>query len=210
MLLNCGVGEDSWESLGLQGDQTIQFQKKSVLNIHWKDWCWSWSCNTWFDQAPPDLKNWLIRKDPDAGKDWSQEEKGMTEDEMVGWHHWLDGHEFKQAPWVGDGLGSLACCSPQCPKESDMTEWLNWTELTFVGKVISLLFNMLSRSVIAFLPRSKCLLFSWLQSPCAVVLEPKKTVCQCFHFSPIHLPWSDGPVCHDLSVLNVKFKPSFS
>ena len=57
-------------------------------------------------------KSWLILKDPDAGKDWRQEEKGTTEDEMVGWHHWLDGHEFEEAPGVGDGQGSLACCSP--------------------------------------------------------------------------------------------------
>ena len=70
---------------------------------------------------PPDAKNWLIGKDPDAGKDWRQEEKGMTEDEMVGWHHQLDGHEFEQAPGVGDGHGSLVCCSPWGHKESDMT-----------------------------------------------------------------------------------------
>ena len=76
-----------------------------------------------------DVKNWLIGKDPDAGKDWRQEEKGTTEDEMVGWHHWLDGHEFQQAPGVGDGQGSLECCSPWGHKESDMTEWLNWIEL---------------------------------------------------------------------------------
>ena len=61
---------------------------------------------------PPDAKNWLTGKDPNAGKDWRQEEKGMTEDEMVGWHHWLDGHEFEQAPGVGDEQGSLGCCSP--------------------------------------------------------------------------------------------------
>ena len=78
---------------------------------------------------PPDLKNWFIRKDPDAGKDWRQEEKGMTEDEMVGWHHWLSGHEFEQSPGVGDGQGSLACCSPCGCKVSDMTEQLIWTEL---------------------------------------------------------------------------------
>ena len=65
----------------------------------------------------------------DAEKDWGWEEKGMTEDEMVGWHHWLDRHEFEQAPGVGDGQGSLVCCSPWGRKESDMTEWLNWTEL---------------------------------------------------------------------------------
>ena len=69
----------------------------------------------------------LIGKDPDAGKDWRWEEKGMTEDEMVGWHHWRDGHEFEQALGVGDGLGSLACCSPLGHNESDTTEWLNWS-----------------------------------------------------------------------------------
>ena len=77
---------------------------------------------------PPDVKNWLIWKDPDAGKDWGQEEKGMTVDEMVGWHHWLNGHEFEQALEVGDGQGSLVCCSPWGRKESDMTERLNWSE----------------------------------------------------------------------------------
>ena len=74
---------------------------------------------------PPDAKSQLIRKDPDAGKDWRQEEKGMTEDEMVGWHHPLDGHKFEQAPRVADGQGSLACCRSQ----SDTTEWLNWLML---------------------------------------------------------------------------------
>ena len=78
---------------------------------------------------PPDAKNWLIWKDPDAGKDWRQEEKGATEDEMVGWHHWLDGHELEQDLGVGDGQGSLACYSPWGCKEMDMTERLNWSEL---------------------------------------------------------------------------------
>ena len=78
---------------------------------------------------PCDAKNWLIGKDPDAGKDWRQEEKGTTEDEMVGWHHWLNEYEFEQAPGVGDGQGSLACCSSWNSKELDTTEWLNWTEL---------------------------------------------------------------------------------
>ena len=73
---------------------------------------------------PPDAKKWLIGKDPDAGKDWRQEEKGTTEDEMVGWHHRPDGCEFEQAPGVGDGQGSLACCRPWGHKELDMTEWL--------------------------------------------------------------------------------------
>ena len=74
----------------------------------------------------PDAKNWLIGKDPDAGKGWRHKEKGATEDEMVGWHDLLDGHEFEQALGVGDGQRSQACCSPQGHKESDMTEWLNW------------------------------------------------------------------------------------
>ena len=77
---------------------------------------------------PPNVKNWLIWKDSDTGKDWRQEEKGMTEDEMVGWHHRLNGHEFEQAPGVGDGQGGLVCCSPWGLKESDTTEQLNWTE----------------------------------------------------------------------------------
>ena len=78
---------------------------------------------------PPDAKNWLIWKDPDAGKDWRQEEKGMTEDEKAGWHHQLDGHDFEQVPGIGDGQGSLACCSSWGRKES-RREWvteLNWT-----------------------------------------------------------------------------------
>ena len=81
------------------------------------------------DEAPilwaPDGKNWLIGKDPDAGKDWRQEQKGMTEDEMVGWHHRLNGHEFEQAPGDGEGQGSLECYSLWGHKELDTTEWLN-------------------------------------------------------------------------------------
>jgi len=77
---------------------------------------------------PPDAKNWLIWKDPDAGKDWRREEKGTTEDEIVGCHHQVNGHEFEQALGAGDGQGSLACCSPWGHKELDTTEQLNWTE----------------------------------------------------------------------------------
>ena len=76
----------------------------------------------------PDVKNWLIGKDPDAGKNWRQEEKSMTEDEMVGCHHQLNGHEFEETPGVGDGQGGLVCCSPWGCKELDTTERLNWTE----------------------------------------------------------------------------------
>ena len=77
---------------------------------------------------PLDAKSWLIWKDPDAGKDWRQEEKGATEDEMVGWHHRLDGHEFEQTPGVGDGQGGLACSNSWGCKESDTTERLNWID----------------------------------------------------------------------------------
>ena len=80
---------------------------------------------------PPGAKNWLICKDPDAGKDWRQEEKGTTEDEMVGWHHRLSGHGFGWTPGVGDGQGGLACCSPWGRKELDTTEWLNWSDFKY-------------------------------------------------------------------------------
>ena len=79
-----------------------------------------------------DANNWLIGKDPDAGKDWRQEEKGMTEDKMVGWHHWLNGHGSGWTLGVGDGQGVLACYSSWGRKESDMTEQLNWTAVNLV------------------------------------------------------------------------------
>ena len=75
---------------------------------------------------PPHSKSWLIGKDSDAGRDWRQEQKGTTEDEMAGWHHWLDGCESEWTPGVGDGQGGLACCSSWGRKEWDTTEWLNW------------------------------------------------------------------------------------
>ena len=85
---------------------------------------------------PPDAKSWLIWKDPVAGKDWGQEEKGTAEDEMVGWHHQLNGREFERTPGVGDGQGGLACCSSWGCKESDTTEWLNWTELNWTKQLL--------------------------------------------------------------------------
>ena len=78
---------------------------------------------------PPHAKSWLIGKDSDAGRDWGQEEKGTTEDEMAGWHHRHDRHEFEWTPGVGDEQGGLVCCDTWGRKESDTTEWLNWTEL---------------------------------------------------------------------------------
>ena len=131
MLLNCGVGEDSWESLGLQGDLHSRGDQSWVF----------FGRNDAKAETPvlwlPDAKSWLIGKDSDAGRDWGQEEKGMTEDEMAGWHHRLDGHEFEWTLEVGDGQGGLACCDSWGRKESDTTEWLNWTELLFSWYIMS-------------------------------------------------------------------------
>ena len=81
---------------------------------------------------PPDAKSWLIGKDSDAGRDWGQAEKGTTEDELAGWHHWLNGRESEWNPGVDDGQGGLVCCDSWGCKESDMTELLNWTELNWI------------------------------------------------------------------------------
>ena len=97
---------------------------KSVLNIRWKDWWWSWNSNTlatWCEELTHWKRPWFWEKLKVGGK-------GMTEDEMVGWHHQLNGHNFEEAPGVGDGQGSLECCSPRSHKELDMTEWLDWPE----------------------------------------------------------------------------------
>ena len=85
---------------------------------------------------PPRVKSWLIGKDSDAGRDWGQEEKGTTEDEMAGWHHWLDGHKSEWTPGVGDGQGGLACCNAWGRKESDTTERLNWTETHILFQIL--------------------------------------------------------------------------
>ena len=82
---------------------------------------------------PPHMKSWLIGKDSDAGRDWGQEEKGMTEDEMAGWHHQLDRREFEWTLGVSDGQGGLACCNSRGHKESDTSEQLNWTEQMWIG-----------------------------------------------------------------------------
>ena len=157
MLLNCDVGEDCWESLGLQGDPTSPFWRRSALGFLWKDWCWSWNSNTlaiWCKE----LTYW---KRPDAWKDWRQEEKGTTEDEMVGWHHQLDGLEFEQALEVGDGQGSLVCCTPWSHKESDMIDWLNLTVLYSRISLIHSIYNslhLLTPNSQSILPLYPCLL----------------------------------------------------
>ena len=137
MLLNCGVGEVFESLLGYKEMKSVNPEGNQPWNGRTDSEAEAlilWSS---------DVKNWLIEKAPDAGKDWRQEEKGKTEGEMIGWHHWLNWHEFEQALGVGDGQGSMACCSPWGHKELDMTEQLNWLKF-----------------VIAFLPRSKCILIS--------------------------------------------------
>ena len=99
--------------------------RRLVLGVHWKDWCWSWNSST-LATSCEELTHW---KDLNTGKDWGQEEKGTPEDEMAGWHHRLDGHEFEWTLGVGDGQGARAGCESWGRKEWDMTERLNWTEL---------------------------------------------------------------------------------
>ena len=91
---------------------------------------------------PPDAKNWHIWEDPDTGTDWRREEKGTTKDEIVGWHHQLNGREFEQAPGVGDGQGSLACCSPWgCRVRHDWATELNWKKLEGLSNIPKMRFQ---------------------------------------------------------------------
>ena len=117
MLLNCGVGEDSWESLLCKEIQPVHPKGNQSWIFFERTDAEAETLILW----PPDVKNWLTGKDPDAGKDWRQKEKGMTEDEMVGWHHQLSGHEFEQSLGESGGQRNPACCSPWGHKESDTT-----------------------------------------------------------------------------------------
>ena len=117
MFLNCGAGEDSWEAQSILTEISPGCSLEGLtLKLKLQ----------YFGHIMEELTHW---KDSDAGRDWGQEEKGMTEDEMAGWHHWLHGHEFEWTLGVGDGQGGLACCDSWGRKESDTTEQLNWTEL---------------------------------------------------------------------------------
>ena len=125
MLLNSSVGEDSWESLGLQGDPSSPFWRRSALGFLWKEWCWSWNSST---LATPweELTQWK--------RLWCWEGlgaggEGMTEDEMAGWPLWFDGRESQWTPGIGDGQGGLAFCDSWGGKELDMTERLIWSYL---------------------------------------------------------------------------------
>ena len=123
MLLNYGVGEDSWASLGVSGVQPVNLKEDQSSIFIGRTDTEAETPILW----PPDAKSWLIRKDPDAGKDWRQEEKGTTEDEMVGWYHWLSGDEFEQTLGLGDGQGGLACCDSWGRKELD-TQTSDWSD----------------------------------------------------------------------------------
>ena len=154
MALNLVLEKDSWESLGLQGDQTSIFTGRTDAEIE--------APILW----PPNVKHWLIGKDPDAGKDWRQEEKGMIVHEMAEWHHWLGRHEFEQTLEGVKGQGCPACSSPWGCKESDLTERLNnnWEK----KKVLWDLFVHFGAGVVclvAFL-RAGCWIFRILQCRC--------------------------------------------
>ena len=110
-----------WASLNNHFPGCLQFGSPAA-GFNW---------NLSFTGQQDHAKSWLIGKDSDAGRDWGQEEKGTTEDEMAGWHHQFDGHEFEWTPGVGNGQGGLECCNSWGHKESDMTEQLNWTELNW-------------------------------------------------------------------------------
>ena len=131
MLLYCGAGEDS--CIARRSNQSILKEISPGISLEGMMLLKTpvFGAETpvlW----PPHAKSWLIGKDSDAGRDWGQEGTGTTEDEMAGWHHWLDGRESEWTPGVGDGQGGLACFDSWGRKESDTTEWLNWTELMYI------------------------------------------------------------------------------
>ena len=121
MFLNCGAVEDSWESLGTKEIKPVNLKGNQPQILFKRTDAEAEAPILW----PPNVNSWLIGKDPDAGKDWRQKKKRLTEDEMVGWHHQFNGHELGQILGDGKGQGSLACCSLWSHKESGMTWQLN-------------------------------------------------------------------------------------
>ena len=179
MLLNCGIGEDSWVPwTARRSNQSIlkeispQYSLEGLmLKVKLQVW-------------PPDAKNWLIWKDPDAEKDWGQEEKGTAEDEMVGWPHQLDGHEFDQALGVGDGQESLACCSPWGQSWTQLSHWteLNWPCICEFISGLSIVFHW---SVFILIP-------CWLPQLCNMVWNKAwRPYCS---YCIFHTPWASQVV----------------
>ena len=158
MLLNCTVGEDSWESLetARRSNQSILKEINSEYSL---EGLMLWLKLQYFGQLMRRANS--LKKDPDAGKDWRQEEKGMTENEMVGWHHWLKGHEFEQAPGDGDGQGSLECCSPWGGKEPDTTEQRKQQKLGNSKLLIALQANFTPGGNIILMLNREHALCSW-------------------------------------------------
>ena len=135
MFLNCGVGEDSWVFLGLQGDPASPSWRRSVLDVHWRDWCWSWNSNT--------LATWC-RELTHLKRPWCWERlRARGEGDDRGWDGWMaswhNGHGFGWTPGVGDGQGGLVYCGSLGCKKSDTTERLNWTELNWDFKYLTIL-----------------------------------------------------------------------
>ena len=128
-LLNCGAPEDSWESLESEEIKPVNLKGNQPWILFGRTDAEYETPIIW----PPDAKSQLIRKDHDAGKEWRQREKRVTEDEMIGWHHWFSGHELGQTPADDEGQGSLECCGPWGPEEADTTH-----QLMMSGKGVSL------------------------------------------------------------------------
>ena len=154
MLSNCGIAEDSWESLG--------FKIKLVNSKGNQFWIFFERTDAEAETPilwPPVDRNWLIGKDPEAGKDWRQEEKGTTEDEIVRWQHWLNGHEFEQAPGDGKGQGGLECCSRWGHKS---LTWLTTEKQqqrhTWASQVVLVVKNLVANTVDSEEEDSVCLL----------------------------------------------------
>ena len=218
MLLNCGVGEDSWESLGLQGDPTSPFWRRSALGFLWREWCWSWNSST-LATSCEELTHWK--------RLWCWEGLGAGgEGDARGWDGWIASLTRWTWVWVNSGSlrwtgrpGVLRFMGSQRVGHYWATE-LNWTELsqwycptiltialtiwiwTFFGKLMSLFFNMLSRFLIAFLQRAKSLNFMATATVLSDTGTQENKICHCFYFFPFYLPWSDGTRCQDLSFLN--------
>ena len=124
MLLNCGVKKTLESPLDCKEIQPVHSKGDQPWDFFGGNDAEAETPVLWL----PHAKSWLIRKDSDAGRDWGQEEKGTTEDETAGWHHWLDGRESEWTPGVGDGQVGLVCCNLWGCKDSDTNEWLNWTD----------------------------------------------------------------------------------